>query len=71
MIGIVVGVGVALLVAGAVGGFFITRKVLLNQRIARENILLKKGNANLDTTGYVSPKVPKARTTPRSEFGLL
>ena len=74
LVAIVVGVGVTLLVAGAVGGFFVTRKILMNQRIARENILLKQGNANLDTGGvnYRSPKVVTGgRRSPNSEFSLL
>jgi len=70
---LIIGVGVALLIAGAVGGFFVTRKVLMNSRIARENILLKQGNANLDTSNYSSPRtMTRAHmTSPKSEFGLL
>ena len=75
ILGIVVGVGVVLLIVGAVGGFFITRKVLLNNRIARENELLKQGNANFRSDSYAAPNL-RATTRgyaqqPKSEFNLL
>lgn len=68
IVGIVIGVGAAFLVVGGLVGFFVTRKVLINERLKRENTLLKAGNANLDTS-YAAPSL---RSNTKSEqFGLL
>ena len=69
--------GTVLLIGGAVGGFLIARKVILNNKIKKENFLLRRGrNANLDAGAYSPPTLRatttgRVRASPNSQFGLL